>query len=202
MKYRPRTGYLLINKTEEYEQAAATSARKYAKEEFQFKKDKPPACVVDILNGGWKKDGDRNQATVQLACYFKDAGYTREETMKELEDWVLKFTSEDNEYGKQQRVANTRSVIDAVYSGDNTYKFGCAFIRSLHGEKKPGSKDYERVACAGDMCHCIKKNAEEEENAKLLHLAETGNADLTGKLVKHVSWLQEKAYALHHSEKH
>lgn len=34
------------------------------------------------------------------------------------------------------------------------------------------------------MCHCIKKNAEEEENAKLLHLAETGNADLTGKLVK------------------
>ena len=112
--------------------------------------------------------------------------------MKELEDWVLKFTSEDNEYGKQQRVANTRSVIDAVYSGDNTYKFGCAFIRSLHGEKKPGSKDYERVACAGDMCHCIKKNAEEEENAKLLHLAETGNADLTGKLVKHVSWLQEK----------
>lgn len=184
MKYRPRTGYLLINKTEEYEQAAATSARKYAKEEFQFKKDKPPACVVDILNGGWKKDGDRNQATVQLACYFKDAGYTREETMKELEDWVLKFTSEDNEYGKQQRVANTRSVIDAVYSGDNTYKFGCAFIRSLHGEKKPGSKDYERVACAGDMCHCIKKNAEEEENAKLLHLAETGNADLTGKLVK------------------
>ena len=55
MKYRPRTGYLLINKTEEYEQVAATSARKYAKEEFQFKKDKPPACVVDILNGGWKK---------------------------------------------------------------------------------------------------------------------------------------------------
>lgn len=104
--------------------------------------------------------------------------------MKELEDWVLKFTSESNEYGKQQRVANTRSVVDAVYSGDNTYKFGCAFIRSLHGEKKPGSKEYERVACAGDMCHCIKKNAEEEENAKLLHLAETGNADLTGKLVK------------------
>ena len=28
--------------------------------------------------------------------------------MKELEDWVLKFTSEDNEYGKQQRVANTK----------------------------------------------------------------------------------------------
>ena len=104
--------------------------------------------------------------------------------MKDLEEWVLKFTSESNEYGKQQRVANTRSVVDAVYSGDNTYKFGCAFIRSLHGEKKPGSKEYERVACAGDMCHCIKKNAEEEENAKLLHLAETGNADLTGKLVK------------------
>ena len=48
------------------------------KEEFQFKKDKPPACVVDIFKWWLEKDGDRNQATVQLACYFKDAGYTRE----------------------------------------------------------------------------------------------------------------------------
>ena len=103
--------------------------------------------VVDILNGGWKKTVTETRQQYSLHVTSKDAGYTREETMKELEDWVLKFTSEDNEYGKQQRVANTRSVIDAVYSGDNTYKFGCAFIRSLHGEKKPGSKDYERSVC-------------------------------------------------------
>ena len=51
------------------------------------------------------------------------------------------------------------------------------------------------VACAGDMCHCIKKNAEEEENAKLLHLADR-QCGSTGKLVKHVSWLQGKSIRL------
>lgn len=172
------------DKLQEYQQAAATANARYEKEEFNFKKGRPPVCVSDILNGGWKKEGDRNQATVQLACYYKDAGHTQEETTEILTEWVQKFSSASSEYQLQQRVANTRSVIDAVYSKDNEYKFGCAFIRSLHGDKHPGSSDYERVACAGALCHCIKKNVQDDKEAVSLHLSQTGDAELTGQLVK------------------
>lgn len=172
------------DKLNEYNQAAATSNARYEKEEFNFKKGKPPVCVSDILGGGWKKEGDRNQATVQLACYYKDSGHTQEETTTILSEWVKKHTSADSHYQVEQRIANTLSVIDAVYSKDNDYKFGCAFIRSLHGDKHPGSSDYERVACAGSLCHCIKKNDTSTEEAISLHLSQTGDAELTGSLVK------------------
>ncbi|TYS60511.1 DNA primase [Sutcliffiella horikoshii] len=184
LKLRGKSGHFYHDKMQEYLQAAATN-RKYDNEEFNFKKGSPPVCVQDILEGGWKKDGDRNQATVQLACYYKDAGHNREDTLKQLEEWVLKHTSAGSDYQKKQRLANTRSVVDAVFSKDNTYKFGCAFIRSLHGPKKPGEKDYERVACAGDMCPCVKKISDEDQaEPEVLHLSKTGDANLSGKLVK------------------
>ncbi|MED3571930.1 DNA primase [Cytobacillus praedii] len=180
---RTAAAHMFKDKMKEYTEAAATSKKKYDTEEFDFKKGKPPVCVEDILNNGWKKDGDRNQATVQLACYFKDSGHTKEETLEILEEWVTRFTSSKG-YEKQQRVANTRGVVDTVFSDDNQYKFGCAFIRSLHGEKTPGSKDYDRVACAGALCHSLKKHSVDEEKAELLHLAQTGNADYADKPVR------------------
>ncbi|MGP9042130.1 DNA primase small subunit domain-containing protein [Cytobacillus kochii] len=181
---RTAAAHMFKDKMKEYTEAAATSKKKYDTEEFDFKKGKPPVCVEDILNNGWKKDGDRNQATVQLACYFKDSGHTKEETLEILEDWVARFTSSKSGYEKQQRVANTRGVVDTVFSEDNQYKFGCAFIRSLHGDKTPGSKEYDRVACAGSLCHCLSKHSEDEEKAELLHLAQTGNADYADKPVR------------------
>jgi hypothetical protein len=183
---RVKAAHFYTAKMVEYEEAAATANKRYEKEEFHFIKGRPPVCVTDILEGGWKKDGDRNQATVQLACYFKDAKYTKEEAVAILTEWVTKHTSAKSQYQIDQRVANTKSVIDAVYSEDNTYRFGCAFIRSLHGEKKgPNDKDYERVACAGDLCHCIKKNAQSDNTeAVYLHLAQTGDAGLTGQLIR------------------
>lgn len=98
------------DKLHEYEEAAATTSDKRSKTEYIFVKDKPPVCVEDILNNGWKKDGDRNNATVQLCCYFKAAGYKKEEATSILEDWVVKFTSADSRYSIQQRKANTRNV--------------------------------------------------------------------------------------------
>jgi len=184
IELRKEAHKLYIDKLQEYEQAEATANQRYDKEEFAFVKGQPPVCVTSILEGGWKKEGDRNQATVQLACYFKAAGHTKDEATKILEEWVIKHTTAKTNYQKRQRIANTRSVVDAVYSKENEYKFGCAFIRSLHGEKTPGSKDYERVPCAGDLCHVLKQNADDEEEAISLHLAATGSADLTGKLIK------------------
>lgn len=186
LELRPKAGALLADKLTEYEQAAATANARYDREEYHFVKGQPPACVNDILGGGWKKDGDRNQATVQLACYYKDAGHTREETLTALEAWVTKHTSAKSKYGVDQRIANTRSVVDAVFDKDNEYRFGCAFIRALHGPRTQGSKEYNRVACSGDMCSCIKKAGESDgtETPVALHLAKTGNAALNGKLVQ------------------
>lgn len=172
------------DKLEEYLQAAATVAQRYDKEEYIFTKGQPPVCVQNILDGGWKKDGDRNQATVQLACYFKAAGHTKEEALKILEEWVVRHTTAKGGYNVQQRIANTRSVTEAVYSKENEYKFGCAFVRSLHGEKAPGNKDYDRVPCSGDLCPCLKRNTGDEEEVVDLHLAQTGSADLANKLIK------------------
>jgi hypothetical protein len=182
IRRRPKSGAFYEDKLKEYEEAAATAAQRYDKEEFVFTKDKPPVCVADILQGGWKKDGDRNNATVQLACYYKAAGFAKEETVKTLEEWVTKHTSAEGKYDIRQRIANTRSVVEAVFSEENNYKFGCAFIRSLHGEKKAGSKDYERVPCSGDLCHCLTTAANTDAPIRL-HLAATGDANLTGKLV-------------------
>lgn len=181
---RPKAGALYQDKLTEYEQAAATTSARYDKEDYRFTKGYPPACVNDILENGWKKPGDRNQATVQLACYFKDAKHTREEALTILEAWVTKHTSANSQYQVQQRVANTRSVVDAIYSQENEYRFGCAFIRSLHGPKTTGSKDYERVACTGDLCPCIQKKAIDENDPVDMHLAKTADAALWGKLVK------------------
>lgn len=183
VRKRPKAGVFYADKLHEYEEAAATVSDKRNKTEYVFVKDKPPVCVEDILNNGWKKDGDRNNATVQLCCYFKAAGYKKEEATSILEDWVVKFTSADSRYSIQQRKANTRNVIESVYGSEKDYQFGCAFIRSLHGEKKKGDNDYDRVPCAGDMCPCIKGNTDVAEEAINLPLAKTSDASLTGKLI-------------------
>lgn len=183
VRKRPKAGVFYADKLHEYEEAAATTSDKRSKTEYIFVKDKPPVCVEDILNNGWKKDGDRNNATVQLCCYFKAAGYKKEEATSILEDWVVKFTSADSRYSIQQRKANTRNVIESVYGSEKDYQFGCAFIRSLHGEKKKGDNDYDRVPCAGDMCPCIKGNTDVAEEAINLPLAKTSDASLTGKLI-------------------
>lgn len=183
IRKRPKAGAFFADKLHEYEESAATVADKRNKTEYVFTKEKQPVCVQDILDHGWKKDGDRNNATVQLCCYFKAAGYTKDEAISILEEWVVKFTSADSRYSVQQRKANTRNVIESVYESDKEYQFGCAFIRSLHGEKKKGETDYDRVPCAGEMCHCLKQNLEEVEEAINLPLAKTSAAGLTGKLI-------------------
>jgi hypothetical protein len=173
-----------LDKAKEWREAQATAGARYEKEEFNFRKDRPPVCVLDIMEGGWKKDGDRNQATVQLAAYYKEAGHSKEEAIRILDEWVKKHTSADSRYQVGQRAANTRSVVEAVYDKENNYRFGCAFIRSLHGEKRPGVQEYDRVACAGSLCPCIKKGHQDDAAATTLHLSKTGDAELTGKLVK------------------
>lgn len=181
---REKAANFYANKLREYLEAAKTTEKKYAGEEFNFVKGNPPVCVQDILNGGWKKDGDRNMATVQLATYFKEAGHGYEETLAVLEDWVQKFTTATADWEKKQKAANTRSVVATVFEGDNNYRFGCAFIRSLHGAKPAdGSDEWERVKCEGNFCKYLKQH-KDDQAAVQVHLSKTGDAELTGQLIK------------------
>jgi hypothetical protein len=183
IKIRPKAAKLYAERLQEHEEAAATNSTRYEREAFNFTKDRPPICVEDIMDHGWKKAGDRNNATVQLACYLHEAGFTSDEAKRLLEPWVLKHTSAKTEYERHQRVSFTRNAVDSVYSLD--YKFGCAFIRSLHGPKNgTADRNYERVPCAGALCHCLKKNGKQDEPPIPLHLASTGNAIFTGKRVE------------------
>jgi len=180
---RKAAAHFYQDKLVEYQQMLATAGARYSKDVYKFNKENPPICVKDILENGWKKDGDRNPATLQLACYMKDAGYTKAEALALLEPWVLKYTTASGNYQKQARVANTRSALDSVYNAE--CRFGCAFIRSLHGPKVPGNSEYDRVACSGIHCSCTKAGIEQDEaEATVMHLDGTANADYTGKLVK------------------
>lgn len=169
----------------EYTSSTLSKPRGNERYEYTFEKGKPPVCVVDILDNGWKQDGQRNSATLQLAAYFKQAGYDKQETQDILKEWVTKHTSATSKYEIQQRVGNTFSTIDSVYEGD--YQFGCSFIRSLHGPKKDANdKEYERVACVTEAkCHCVRKKGAtaQEEDVQLMHLSKTGDAQFTEKLV-------------------
>ncbi len=170
------------DKLNEYLELQAMAPKRPEKTDYHFDKERNPACVDDLLQNGWKRSDGRNAATVQLACYFKQAGFTYEEAVEILTEWVTKHTTAGSQYQVGQRVANTKSVVTAIYSNDNSYVFSCAFIRSLHGDKVPGSQDYDRVKCSGNLCHCL--SAEEQETPIELCLDETGNAEYTGRLVK------------------
>ena len=151
--------------------------------EFVFTKDRFPVCVQNLMAGGWKKEGDRNYATVNLAIFFRDAGYTELEAINYLVEWVRKFTSAKTNYEIELRVQSTKNVIRAVYSIP-TYRFGCAMIRSLHGEKSQDSDEYDRVPCAGSLCEFLKTNDVEQNDATLIHLTKSGNAKYYNKLIK------------------
>lgn len=150
---------------------------------FSFVKGEMPICVQDIYEGGWKKDGDRNNATIQLTCFYIEAGYTRQEAEDLLIKWVRKHSTASSEYQLDIRISSTKNVISSIYHAKKEYSFGCKFIRSLHGEKKPGDMDYERVPCSGSLCKFKLDNYIDENDIVNLHLAKTGSSAYNSKVI-------------------
>lgn len=150
--------------------------------EFEFNKETMPVCVEHVLSKKWNPE-NRNNTTIQLAVYFKTARFTEEETSTKLEEWIAKFSAGDSKYIVEKRILNTRNVIRTIYEQGSTYKFGCAFIRSLHGTKDVDG-NYEKVPCSGSLCEFVKKSSIDDDNITELTLSETGNSEHTGKLVK------------------
>lgn len=144
---------------------------------LRFTKEDWPECVKDLYNGGWKQEGHRNQAIVQLACFLKEAGYSSTDACAMLGEYTAKFTTAKG-YEVQKKVANTTSVVKTIYS-TNDYVFGCASIRALHGPRV--GEDYERVACAGTNCACM---LHVDEKPIELALGRTDDSQYTSKLIR------------------
>lgn len=150
--------------------------------DFNFNKTDFPVCVEHILTRKWNTD-NRNNTTMQLAAYCKEAGYTEQEAIDLITTWVKKFAEETSLSAINKKIANTKNVIYTIYADESSYKFGCAFIRSLHGQKDSDG-NYERVPCTGTLCPYIKKEKLDNDSIISLNLIETGYSDYTGKLVK------------------
>jgi hypothetical protein len=150
------------------------------KDEVLSKMDGLPVCVQFILERGILKSGDRNKATMALASYYKDTGHSQQETTSVLLDWVKKIPKSFTSSSPSEVDASTVGCVKTVY-GDDKYHFGCAFIRSLHGERN--GRNYESVPCAGRACPAHEDYAIDQEPAENMHLATTADADYTGKKV-------------------
>jgi hypothetical protein len=139
-----------------------------------------PVCVQFILERGILKNGDRNKATMALASYYKDIGTPIGDTEAELVKWAEKIPKSMTSSSSSETRASTISCVKTVYQ-DDRYHFGCAFIRSLHGERK--GKDMEAVPCAGRACPAHEDHAIDQEPAEGMHLSKTADAGYTGKKV-------------------
>lgn len=150
--------------------------------EFLFNKKEFPVCVQHVLSQKWGKS-NRNNSVMQLAAYYKEAGFTLAEATNAITKWITKFTTEETTYDVERKITNAKGVIRTIFESEEQYKFGCAFIRSLHGDKtEEGSID--RVPCAGALCPYIKNDAVNNDDILQLRLSDTGNSEYTGKLIR------------------
>ena len=147
------------------------------KDEVLSKMEELPVCMKFILERGILKSGDRNRATMVLASYYKDTGVPIEETIATLLDWVKRIPKSFTSSGPSEVEASTIGCIRSVYN-DDKYHFQCSYIRSLHGERQ--GRNYEAVPCSGRVCPAHEDYAIDQEPAKMMHLAQTAHADLTG----------------------
>jgi hypothetical protein len=139
-----------------------------------------PVCVADILENSIKKGSDRNKATMALASFLKDMGYSQETAEAVLLDWVMRIPGTLTSSDPTTRKASTRTCVSTVYESDQ-YHFGCRFMWALNGERE--GRKVEKVACAGKTCPCHPEHATNEDGAIPVHLADAANAELTRKQI-------------------
>ena len=148
------------------------NAQVYEEQTFCFSPDKFPVCVEDILNNGWKVDGHRNLATIQLATFFKTIKMPVTQAVELLETWVTRFSkSQGSEL--RGKLASTRTVTNTIYE-NSQYVFGCNYIRSVGNAQN-------KVACTGSMCEFLESNV--SDTAEEVDLFSTIKAENVNKLV-------------------
>jgi len=131
-----------------------------------------PVCIKDLLENGLKIAGTRNNATMCLACYCKDQGYSIDQAIAFITKWTEKIQPDMTSTHGATLIANTKSCIKSIYdekATGNKYHFICSFMRSLD------------VTCNHDMCHIAKEEDQKPEHVVEVTLAEASNGAYVGK---------------------
>jgi DNA replicative helicase MCM subunit Mcm2 (Cdc46/Mcm family) len=123
-----------------------------------------PVCMEDILENGWRKQGQRNEATMHLINYLVSSGYSDEEVLEIVNPWSLASslrTSSDTEV----LISNKATL---KWSRETEAYVSCSSIRALgDGTDRP-------MPCSrGDCLFVTKKSIHDMEATKV----EIGSVD-------------------------
>lgn len=129
-------------------------------------------CVKDLMANHIRKSGTRNLATMALASYFKDQGFSEKETIETLLPWALRTPKEYTSTNDERKIkASTISCAKSAYAND--YHFVCSVMRSL-GE----------MQCEYEHCEIANEEDQKPEKEIILHLSEASNATYMKKKIK------------------
>lgn len=142
------------------------------KKTISIPKGEYPICVKDLLSKSIKTQGTRNRAMMVLAGFFKDGGYSLEETLQVLVNFSKKIPNALSQSTEREREDNCKAVVRVVFSGD-TYHFTCAYIRSLGTTENPVSCDY-------DICKYVKAEDQEPIEPIDVTLIESSKSSFVG----------------------
>ncbi len=124
-----------------------------------------PPCVLDLLGRSViPAANSRNKATMTLASYFKNAGWSAEAALNRMLPWARGVENTSIAGDARKLEAATRSVVQAVFEGD-AYHFDCCFILSL-------GTDDERISCDRDACPLRAQRDRRSAAARLIALAD------------------------------
>jgi len=135
-------------------------------------KGEAPKCVEDILSNSLKITGTRNRTIMALASFFKDTGYSQDETIASLVAFSKKIPNGLSKSSDAEKEENCRAVARSVFEG-KTYNFSCAFIRSLGIAENP-------VKCDSDICKYVKAEDQEPIEPIVVDLYESSKASFVG----------------------
>ena len=144
-----------------------------------------PVCVSDLMENFTRKPGQRNYATMQLGCFYKDFGVPEDAAIEEITEWALGIPQLLSDVPDRQRVANVKSTVKSIYK-DDKYHFSCACIRSIgKGTENPISCEYER-------CRFVKSDNQEMKEVIDVSLKESKRVAYLGKKLRFSAFCASK----------
>jgi hypothetical protein len=137
---------------------------------------KAPVCVQDILDNNIVVKGTRNRATLTLACFLKDIGKTKAETIDILTPWTKNIPHALTKTDEKKRLQQMEDVVNYVFSESGSeYHFACQFVLSLGTKQYPiKCKNRCQLRINKAATNKIKSKSTTEKRAKIAYLPEAG----------------------------
>ena len=139
--------------------------------------EKYPPCIQDLLDNGIIRSGTRNRATLTLACFLKDNGKTKDETIEILTQWVKAIPAGLTYTDEKTRVEQTVALVNYIFSeAGRDYRFACQFILSLGDKSFPvRCKARCQLHIGKETRKQIKSESALETTVKTAYLPKVGN---------------------------